>query len=65
MLWLTLVITCILAVAIGAVLFRHPGVVLYDLLATQRVNRKAAAQERRRLAQLPKHVQPAPAPSVG
>ncbi|AYD64189.1 MAG TPA: hypothetical protein DIW53_17350 [Achromobacter sp.] len=67
MLWLTLVITFILAVAVGAVLSRHPGIVLYDWLATRQVNRKAAAQERRRLAQLPTHAHthPAPAPSVG
>lgn len=67
MLWLTLVITFILAVAVGAVLSRHPGIVLYDWLATRQVNRKAAAQERRRLAQLPTHTHthPAPAPSVG
>lgn len=71
MLWLTLVITFILAVAVGAVLSLHPGIVLYDWLATRQVNRKAAAQERRRLAQLPTHAHahththPAPAPSVG
>jgi hypothetical protein len=42
MLWLALSIALIVAVAIGATLLRHPGVVLYDWIAT----RQAAARAR-------------------
>lgn len=41
--WLTLSIALIVAAAIGAVLLRHPGVVLYDWIVT----RQAAARARR------------------
>jgi len=43
MFWLTLSIALILAAAIGAVLLRHPGVVLYDWIVT----RQAATRARR------------------
>jgi hypothetical protein len=42
MFWLALSIALIIAVAIGATLLRHPGVVLYDWIAT----RQAAARAR-------------------
>jgi UPF0716 family protein affecting phage T7 exclusion len=44
--WLTLSIVLIVAAAVGAVLLRHPGVMLYDWIAT----RKAHARTRAALA---------------
>lgn len=41
MFWLTLSIALILAAAVGAVLLRHPGVMLYDWIASRRISVRA------------------------
>ncbi|WP_183015035.1 hypothetical protein [Achromobacter sp. UMC46] len=39
--WLTLSIALIVVAAVGAVLLRHPGVVLYDWIVTRRAAARA------------------------
>ena len=41
--WLTLSIVMIIAAAVGAVLLRHPGVLLYDWIATRKANTRTRA----------------------
>lgn len=41
--WLTLSIVLILFAAFGAVLLRHPGVVLYDWIVTRQATSRARA----------------------
>ncbi|MHC3907929.1 hypothetical protein ACMZ4X_01145 [Achromobacter marplatensis] len=41
MFWPTLSIVLIIAAAVGAVLLRHPGVVLYDWIASRRMTARA------------------------
>lgn len=43
MAWLTLIIVMMVAVALGAVLLRHPGVMLYDWIASRKVRARAQA----------------------
>ncbi len=61
MFWLALSIALIVAVAIGATLLRHPGVLLYDWIATRQAAPRARPATPAPQAQsLPaKHAEPA------
>lgn len=46
MFWLTLSMILIIAAAVGAVLLRHPGVILYDWIATRQATARARSAKR-------------------
>ncbi|WP_342067429.1 hypothetical protein [Achromobacter kerstersii] len=58
--WLTLSIVIIVAVAAGAVLLRHPGVLLFDWIATRKAVRVRAARARAIAPAMKAHQQAAP-----
>lgn len=58
--WLTLSSALIIAAAAGAVLLRHPGVLLYDWIATRKAVRVRAARARAIAPAMKAHQQAAP-----